>query len=278
MSSSAETVRARATPLGQILLWILAAVVVLTAPYLAYRGWSHAQDAWPTNVTDFDVFYHAGGLVVSNDRSQLYQPAARDGIESSHGGAIGHFFNPPALALLFTPLTLLAQDEARALAAVSYVFFAMCTYLVALSYSNSNLMAFVAAAAVISFLPLYDVIYLGHPTLLYSLLIAAAAVALIAGQGRRAGLATGLLVLKPSLLLFPAAFLCLKHRQAALFAVGTAIVVGVVPFLLLGPTMIFDYVDLLWRSRGDAFRLHGEVTGRSGLDVQLERLLCPAFL
>ncbi len=261
----AETVPAAKRSGAETVLLVLALAIMLAAPYLTYRGIQTFRDGWPTDINDFDVFYDTGGLVVSDVRDHLYDRDHRQTIPDRRHASIGEFFNPPIHALVFTPLTLLSFAAAKRTFATLSLAAMAAMWWVATRDRRQPAFMVVTAAAVISFLPLYDVLYLGHPTPFYALLVALATTALVDGRERLGGFWTGLLVLKPSLLPLPLAALALTRRSAALVALATGLVAGLAPFLITGPGSFGDYVSLLWQTRDDAFRMQGEITGGAAL-------------
>jgi cell division protein FtsW (lipid II flippase) len=146
-------------------LLALLLVMVASAPYFVRRGVDDLRSAWPTPITDFPVFYHAGALAVSEDRHALYNRDRGAEVDRQNRRAVGNFYSPPGLALVYAPLTLLDRDSARV------VFLALsvgaAAGLAGLSFLWRREFAFVALSvlAVASLLILYDVLYLGHPSL-----------------------------------------------------------------------------------------------------------------
>ncbi len=260
-----DAARAPGRRFWRLALVILALVIVVASPYYVLKGVQTVREAWPTPVTDFDVFYDAGALAVSDSRSHLYDPAGRREVPADNRGAIGKFFNPPGMALLHAPLSLLPRAEARLLFAAIVIAAMVATYLIATGRREDTAFLVVSGAALASFLPAYDALYLGHHTLVLGLCVAGSLLAFERGKPTLAGLLTGLLILKPSLFVLPFALLVMKDRRAAAAALVTAVVVGLAPFLVTGLHSLPDYVDLLWSTRADALRLDGERTGGASL-------------
>jgi hypothetical protein len=259
----------------RVLLGALVLAVVAASPYLVSRGVDHFRSMWPTNVNDFDVFYDTGSLVLSGDRAHLYDLAyARAAGADARARSVGHFFNPPGHALAFSPLTLLSQHDARSLFAAGSALAMALAVLVVSRARDRPAFTLVAAVATISFLPLYDALYLGHPAPLYALAVAVAMAALASGRDVAGGVATAVLVLKPSLWVLPAAVLALRRPRAFVATLTAAALLGLLPFVLTGPGSFRDYVDLLWKTRPDAFRLQGQMTGGAALMFNWNGFFC----
>jgi hypothetical protein len=278
MVSAAVVAPGRGDRRLRLLLVALVLAVVAASPYLFSRGVDHFRLMWPTKINDFDVFYDTASLVLSGDRAHLYDLGyARAPGADARARQVGHFFNPPGHALAFSPLTLLSQRDARRLFAAVSVLAVAIAVTVAGRARDRRVFLLLAAAATVSFLPLYDALYLGHPAPLYALAVAVAMAALASGHDDIGGIATAILVLKPSLWALPAAILALRRRRAFMATLVAAAGLGLLPFVLTGPRSLMDYVDLLWKTRQDAFRLQGETTGGAALMFNWNGFFCRLF-
>ena len=86
---------------------VLLLYLALSTAIVSDRGVSFMRDEWrdPT-ITDFKVFYAAGGLVTDSHNRYLYYPGALPfSFPNAFRPAHANFFNPPLLALLYAPLT-----------------------------------------------------------------------------------------------------------------------------------------------------------------------------
>jgi hypothetical protein len=257
-------------------LILLAALIytVAMSAYIAQREWEMRHGFRAT--ADFVVFYDAGRLVQGEERQYLYDPGGYkdvyvpptiiiiDGRAHSTGeppnAAVGHFYNPPLYAFVFTPVAKLPISDAR------YLFNWLCAGfglgLAALfGLKWRSWLTFLGACLVIaSFWPAAEAVRIGHASLLFALI---AALALVVAANRQvvAGLLVALLALKPPMFLGPgAAFFVRSDRKglAALVA-GLAVFIAL-PFFLISPDAVFDYQRLLSASREDAFSIFGGVT------------------
>jgi hypothetical protein len=255
------------SPAMSALLLLLTGLLVASAPYLAWRGYQHAHEMWPLRITDYRVFRDAGRIIVSDEPSRLYDASAAARDQRADSGSIRAFVNPPAEALLFAPFARLSFGAGRSLfAAVSALAIAAMLLLLLFAAGPRNaVMAGAAVAAVISFLPLYDSVYLGHSDPLYALFIGASLVLLAAGRERLGGAATGLLALKPTLLVLPAMALLLRRPGAGVATVAAAAIVGLAPFLITGPGSVLHYADIVWNRHPDVFRLDSTIRGGAAL-------------
>lgn len=258
----------------------LVVVLMASAPYYIWRGVDGLRSAWPTPITDFPVFYHASALVLSDDRGALYDRHQRTEVPRQHRRAVGNFYSPPGLALVYAPLTLLDRDRARV------VFLALsvgaAAGLAGMSFLWRREFAFVALSvlAVASLLVVYDALYLGHPSLLLALASGAALLLLARGRAMAGGLVASLLGLKPSLALYPVLYLVARRRPREVGAVliGGLLLVGVPFVLLTGPQSLLDYRALLADSNADAFRFQGTTTGGANLMFNWNAFIARLFV
>ncbi len=189
--------------------------------------------------------YLAGGAAGLYDQSRIAQAATPMMAFYAQPAAaplnVAPPVYPPAYFLLFVPLAMLPPPAGW------------------LAWTAANLLAAVAAirrltrgsalagwwwtAALLGFAPLVAGLRYGQPSGLLLAALAEAQLAFCAGRELRAGLWTGLLLLKPQYAVFLLAMLAWRRRWAALAgaaAVGSAIVL--VSLLMLGPGGIGPYV------------------------------------
>src|SRR5712692_582476 len=218
---------------------VAAAVVVAGFWVLLFDVWYWWQSysADPTH-NDF-VFYYLGALLGRTAGwSHIYDRDLQDALYASLRGAPGapnlHFVNPPPLAWLVTPLTLLPVQAAY------------------LAWTLLNLAAFVGAwwlaapgrgvvrvAHLALALALFPVVWSfinGEVVLLVALATAGAARLLRADRQAAAGVVLGLaLALKPTLVFaLPPALAVAGRGRAALYAVGAAGLLGAASLASLG--------------------------------------------
>lgn len=101
---------------------------------------------------------------------------------------------------------------------------------------------------VLAFAPVYFTLEHAQPTIFMAALLAGGYMALRAGRPLIAGLLMALTGVKPHWLLVPATLL--RKRELWLPFLGACVVIIALPFLLLGPATIVDYVRLIL-DRGD---------------------------
>ncbi len=240
--------------------WLLLLFLAASCAWVGYSGLG-LMDKYYHLPGDFGVFYTAGKQVASGDRALLY--SREDGGLNGSGsqGVAGSFFNPPLLAYLFTPLTLLTLTKAKAMLTAFSLIAMMLVLLISERWSRRSIDMIFAGLAVISFWPLYTALHLGQPSALFALIAAASFAALQDSRWQTAGWLGSLLVLKPSIAPLQMAVLALQGRRSTLVAlVAGALLLGLAPFLLLGGHAFADYLDLLSASRRDSFQLLGHVS------------------
>lgn len=213
---------------------------------------------------DFTAFYAAGRLVARGAGSVLYQPALVGAVEhavAGHpvgGSGVLAYFNPPFFALLFLPLSRLSLGQAyQVWTLVNLVLVGVNTWL--LWQLAAPLERRWRSVLAVGFLALYPVTYglrLGQFSLLLLTGAAAASLLLRRRQERAAGLALGLLLIKPELLLPLAAFLAWKRRwrvlqtliPAVLCAVGVSVLITGWQAALSYPVYLLHSVS--WQGNG----------------------------
>ncbi|HEY7270394.1 MAG TPA: glycosyltransferase family 87 protein [Dehalococcoidia bacterium] len=220
---------------------------------------------WPLLITDFDVFRNAGRIITSSEPSRLYDTRFQNGRQDPDTAYIGIFVNPPAEALLFAPFSRTSFRQGRSWFAMTSVLAIVGMVVLLNSELKSPIALCCAVAAVVSFLPLYDAVYLGHSDPVYALFVAASLVLVAARRDLAGGAMTGLLALKPTLLLLPTLALLVRRRRAGMAAVAVAAVLGLGPFLITGPSSVGHYIDLVWNRHPDIFRLDSTIANGAAL-------------
>ena len=166
--------------------------------YVGYRGAALTWDLLDEPATDFRVFYAAGRTVVGDEREFLYDYAAEEARTVEAREAIGDYFNPPLLALLFTPLTALPLLSAKPLFVGLMATAAAALVVWSRRWSGRPWDTLVTGLAVFSFWPLYNSFQLGQPTAVFALVVMAAFVSLEQHRYTWVAVLAGLLSLKPS--------------------------------------------------------------------------------
>lgn len=260
-------VRPASPDISRIVLIALLGLMVVSAPYFIYRGQDGVREYWGRPISDFPVFYHAGALLLTPDRDALYDPERAGEVQGPNRRAIGRFYNPPGLGLVYSPLTLFDRSTARlvflGISVAAWVGIAALGRL----WTRDRLALALTVVAVAAFLPAYDVLYLGHPTLLFGLASGLGVLALATGRSVFAGVAAAALGLKPSLALYPWLYVLWRRRRVEVAALAaTAALLVLLPLVALtGPASLLDYRALLSDSAGDAFRFQGQTTGGANL-------------
>ena len=244
-------------------------------PWLAYD-----------NRVDFAYFYAGAEMAAHGDAADLYPVQGEltfypgdaifrrltDDYEKARVLARGNYYNPPALAYLQAPLTLLGFRVAfwlftagslAALGGTLYLTYRFGTGVVELPF---------LLLGIIAFRPVYEAIIMGHVALFFVLVLTAGFFALRSGRTALTGLLFSLLVLKPQWAVLPGLFLLVRGEWRALTVmavVGAAIFF--LPFLATGPSTFKNYVlflrdasqiDLrdaphMFSWNGFLFKLHG---------------------
>jgi glycosyl transferase family 87 len=251
-------------PPSRVMLAALLLYLAISAALVSTRGISFMRDEWrdPT-ITDFKVFYAAGGLVTDSHNRFLYYPGVLPlSFPNAFRSAHTNFFNPPLLALLYAPLT--AFDIVTAFHVLVLLMAVVAVMLVALAayWRPQPVAVLIAGLAIVSYWPVYSSLRLGNMSLLFALCSGLALVALEQKKQIPAGLLVAFLALKPSIALVPLGFVAwLGNRRAIVAALAGVLVFVILPFLLLGLRSLDDYRQLLTANRQDSFTLRGGISG-----------------
>ncbi len=213
---------------------------------------------------DVTVFYTAGQVIASDDRSRLYDPdyfipqvfdtqGWQRGDPLAGSGAWSKFYNPPFFALLLSPLSLFELHTAYLIVVgVNIAAGVLLIYLMGRILHWRQPATILLALGLFSFTPLYFVFQHAQPSLLLAVVLAASFVFMEAGHYRPSALMLVLAGLKPQWLALPTLVLVARDRRALLWIAVSAFVVIGLPFLLVGWRGMGDYLNIvLDRGSGD---------------------------
>jgi hypothetical protein len=241
--------------------WLLLLYLSLSTVYVGYRGFGIAWHGLREEETDFRVFYISAEVVLSDHRSRLYDYKRDRELPDDYYVAVGDFFNPPLLAVLFSLFLPFPLLTAKALFVGILVVAALGCVWLCRRWAVTRRDFILMVLATFSFWPLFNSMHVGQPSMLFALASLLGFIALEGQAYGRAGVWWGLLALKPSIApaYFGIAALFGKARMFYTLALvsGSAILV---PFLVLGASALRDYLNLLALSREDAFTLLGGIT------------------
>jgi hypothetical protein len=217
--------------------------------------WLHQFQTDSTR-NDF-VFYYVGAEIgVRDGWSRLYDVDLQDALYSALRGGTRvaenlHYVNPPPLAWIVTPFTLLtAQDAFVGWTSVNLAAFALTWWLLAPGGGIVKAAHLLAPAA---FFPLVWSFINGEVVLLVAVLIAGAAVLLRARQEVAAGLLLGLaLALKPTLaFVIPATIFAAGYWRAAATSAVFAGALGLISLAMLGTGGVAEFRHLASLAQDD---------------------------
>jgi hypothetical protein len=213
--------------------------------------------------SDFGFFVGAGERVLRDGRAELFDTQYLK--HRLTDPVAGRFAYPPIMAVLYSPLSVLPPADAR----LVYLIVS-CTALgglvaTATVWARSARLAILGGLAVASFWPVYEVLRLGHPTLVLAMVSASAMLAWQRGNALAAGVLMSLLGLKPPLVAAPLGLALWRRNRAWVVCLSCLLVLGALPFLAVGARSILDYVELVSASRYDAFHLQGRIHSGAAL-------------
>lgn len=241
---------------------LLVFYLVVSAAYIGQRGLEKAVDSWRVKSIDLRVFYAAGAIIVSDERGYLYDLPHNQDVRGEHRWAVGNFFSPPLLALLYTPMSLLSFQAAKGVSIALSVAATAVILVTCATWSRRRAHLALAALATVSFWPAYTAVLIGQPILIFAALMGLAVMAYAKERYILCGFLTGLIGLKPSLVMAQAGYIFFRgNRTAVVAAVASLAVLLMTPFLFLGFDSIHHYQRLLSASRNDAFTFSGYVSG-----------------
>ena len=267
---SASEARAHAR-IAAVVLWVTAMVIVIGGT--TYRD-PFDQLKW----TDFVHFYTLGHIARNGPVSDLYNPQT----QSEHQVALvpasapEHYLPvyPPQVAIVFAPLGNLPYHLAAVLwALVSLVVYSGAVYLAWRPMRHVLAPYALVGIAAAAFPPFWNLILHGQTTAIPIVAFTAAAIALVHDRKLLAGLAFGLLFIKPQfgLTLAVVVLTCGEWWILAGLALSAGIQVLAVAGLL-GPAALVDYANVLPRMAAVQNALEPSVAHLHSLAV-LTRLL-----
>ena len=205
--------------------WLAALVPLLLAAgvFVSQLGVRNAVLA-----TDFRAYYTAGRMLLGGVRSDFYTPATQVVWQQSWApelvdpAQLNPFRNPPFVAALFAPFAFVPPELAFGLwsivnLAVVVVVIRLAQNAIGEGASESSVARRRAILLIASFLPVMVTLLLGQVSLFLVLGALCAWTAFRAGHDGRAGLALGLLLIRPQFLLLPVVILTLHRRWRALW-------------------------------------------------------------
>jgi hypothetical protein len=229
-----------------------APAAILFAAWDLYKWFeAFASDHFHNDLT----FYLAAARIgLKNGWGSIYdlsiQQAELDAMGSRiHIAELARYISPPPVAWLALPLTQLPYDVAYWLwSALLLLALAWTWYLAAPGRGYERLLLLIAA---LGWLPVIYGLQLGQPGLLVALGVAASYALLRAGRQFLAGLALGVLVLKPQLgFLIPIALLAGGRYRAFAGAVAALAILAVASAINVGPDGIAAYQERLGFAAG----------------------------
>ena len=238
--------------------WVQIAVLVALAALVVWWG---ADVFRVTNNHDFEIFYRAAERLRAGENIYAESAAFREALESGQFNIQDDsiqwpYGNPPLLALLIVPMTVLPYTTA----AVLWTWFSValllgaCAAVLAAIGRLDWVGAVVALTLLYAYYPAKVCLRLGQTEILLFFLISLSFLALKRGRDEWAGAALGFAV---AIKLFPAAlilFLLWKRRwKAALWGIGVAAVALSISVIAAGPENFAAYTEAWSVYTGGAF-------------------------
>lgn len=224
-----------------------ALIPVVFALIVLWQGVPAVFDGYKERGTDDFWFLLRAGSVVREEPSSLY----KDNIDERRWRRVHRYPfptwypYPPGVAFLTAPLTFLTDERAvfamRVLIALSTIYLAI---LVARVFS-SNGWRLALAAAIVCWEPILLNGKIGQTGVFVALAIALAANVYMRDRLRGA-IVFGLIALKPSAAIGPALAVSLSKPRAWLYFAAVGLAVVFLPFVLLGPTAIGEWLRILY--------------------------------
>lgn len=238
--------------------WVQGLVILALVALVAWWGVGVFRI---TNNHDFAIFYQAAERLRAGENIYAESAAFREALESGQFNMKDEsirwpYGNPPLLAILIVPLTLLPYDAAAALwTGLTTVFLlAACAAVLAAIGRMDWTGAVVALALLYGYYPATVCLRLGQVEILLFLLIALSFLALKRGQDAWAGAALGFAT---AIKFFPGAlilFLAWKRKwKAAAWGLGVAAAALGASILAAGPDNFATYTEAWSVYAGGAF-------------------------
>jgi Glycosyltransferase family 87 len=276
------TALARRSPAGlqvgvrTVLLWLGAAALSVfligeirdsARPAIDAMKSDHAVTEAPLlPYTDFEMFYAGAALARSSNRDLLYDKPTivrqiliaegyRDSeipkpIDTQSPDHIWlRYYNPPAYLFAWAPATFLKVRDAYILAVgLNVVLLVVLAVLLGFVVRWRMPLTLVLLLGLFGFSPVYFSLHHGQPTILIASLMAGGYLALRNGREAWAGILLAFTGVKPNWLM--ASVPLMRRRGLLLPFFATCLVFLALPFVLLGPGAVIDYVRLVL-DRGD---------------------------
>jgi hypothetical protein len=192
---------------------------------------------------DFTSFYTGYYMVRVGDGVNLYDMAAQARYQEqfirglTFEGGVLPFLNPPIVALILSPLSLVPLGTAFYLwTIVQVILLIWLLYSINLLFSNWNKQErLLLITTILSFWPLTNTFLLGQFSLLLLIGLLQMYIALKNSKYTQAGLLVDILIIKPQTLLIPGMIILNKrYLRAAAAAAIAGIFIFFIPILLLG--------------------------------------------
>jgi Glycosyltransferase family 87 len=216
--------------------------------------------------TDFEMFYAGATLARSGNRDLLYdKPTIVHQILLAQGYGEAEitepidtqspdhiwlrYYNPPAYLFAWAPATFLSVRDAYLVAiGLNIVMLVVLAVLLGFVVRWRMPLTLLLLLGLFGFSPVYFSLHHGQPTILIAGLMAAGYLALRNGREAWAGILLALTGVKPNWLM--ASVPAMRRRGLLLPFLATCVVFLALPFVLLGPSAVIDYVHLVL-DRGD---------------------------
>jgi hypothetical protein len=235
-------------------VWIQSAAVELTGPIT------------PSGHHDFFAFYSAATLVHDGHPQALYDSGTLTALQRQlYPHPVGYagympFINPPAAAAFLSPLATLAESTARLVWLLISIGLAVACALV-LTAGRDIRIRLLALLVVLATFPAYQTFTEGQWSFVLLLGCLGALVAARRGHETLAGVALGVLWLKPPLLVLVLIWLLLaRHWRVAAGMIGAVIAVTAVALPWTGIQSNLNYARYL----GDVVAAHAGGAGAAG--------------
>jgi len=233
------------------LLALLALPPLVFAAYVVAARTADVRESYEAPVReagDFRYLRNAARIISSADPAVLYEgPANRGTWEEEKGYQFpGSYPYAPAFAYGMTPLTLVSDVTAFGLWKLSVALLSVCLAVALAAQFRSWAWRLASFAAVVAWEPILLNARIGQTGVFVATTMAIAALAFVHDR-TRGGAALGLLALKPSTILGPGLIVFPERTRVWLAFAAAGVVVGLLPFLWLGPDALESWIRVLLR-------------------------------
>lgn len=219
--------------------------------------------------TDFRAFYTGGQMLLNGVSYDFYNLDTQYIFQHKFAPEVSPknlmlFVYPSFVALPFAPLAFLPLDKAY----LAWLFLNILLLIfilrsiLKLTNELSKSIKILSLFLILLFFPLWNALLQGQLSLLITLSVLQAYLALRSNKNVSAGLWLALLLVRPNLVIVPALVLFVGRRFRALLglALGSSILL-VISLLLVGSKGLFEYINLLRAafSWGDAYTMHPQL-------------------